>query len=210
MTDPDQHSPFPDAREDDDRLLRRAAGALQQVQPRATMAQIAREMGIAPAALYRRFPTKEALLRALAASFFEGLLRRCEEARELPADRQLEHFLRTAGLHLATSRRVLPYAFGEMSLPEQRRRVYAVIAELLTTAKQAGAVHPDVALADIGAVVWGLRGVIESVDGIAPDAWERHLDVALAGLRNPRLTFSRPPMDAGQLDDVIRRRRPAE
>ncbi|MFH8492300.1 TetR/AcrR family transcriptional regulator [Streptomyces longisporoflavus] len=193
----------PSGADDEPSLLQRVAQALQELHPQATMSQIAREAGVSPMVLYRRYPTKDALLLALAASFFDGLLHCAQEARALPAGQQLEYFLRTAGLHLATSRSVLPYAFGEMSLPEQRHQIYAAIADLLATAKKGSHVHPDIALADIGAIVWGMRGVIESAGALVPDAWERHLDIALAGLASRSLSFSRPPMDVEQLDAVI-------
>ncbi|MEV6552704.1 TetR/AcrR family transcriptional regulator [Streptomyces sp. NPDC051597] len=198
----------PGGADDEQQLLQQVAHALRELHPQASMAQIAREVGVAPTELYRRYPTKDALLLALATSFFDGLLRHAQEARALPAEQQLQYFLRTVGLHLATSRSVLPHAFGEMSLPEQRHRIYAIIADLLAGAKETGHVHPDTDVADIGAIIWGMRGVIEITGALAPDAWERHLDIALAGLTNPRLTFSGPPMDVNRLDQVISGRRP--
>ncbi|MFF4187671.1 TetR/AcrR family transcriptional regulator [Streptomyces sp. NPDC001691] len=190
---------------DEDRLLPDVARALQELHPNASMAQIARQVQVAPATMYLRHPTKDSLLQALATWFFDGLITLLDRALEEPPDRQLERFLRTAGVHLATSRSVLPHAFGEMARPEQRQLIYAKIAELLVTAKKAHAVHPDVALADIGAVVWSMRGVIETTAGLAPDAWQRHLDIVLAGLTNTRATFAHPPLSDAVLDEAIRR-----
>ncbi|GAA0592521.1 TetR/AcrR family transcriptional regulator [Streptomyces crystallinus] len=203
-----QDIPAPDGADDGEQLLQQVGRALRDLHPQASMAQIARAVGVSPTVLYRRYPTKDALLLALAAAFFDGLLQRAQEARALPAEQQLPYFLRTVGLHLATSRSVLPYAFREMSLPEQRHHIYAIITELLATAKAAGHVHPDTDVADIGAIVWAMRGIIDITGSLAPEAWERHLNIALAGLANPDLAFSRPPMDIDRLDAVISGKRP--
>ncbi|GGL93756.1 TetR family transcriptional regulator [Streptomyces fumigatiscleroticus] len=213
MTDhPDDPGNRPDARaqgpeDDDGELLRGVAAAMRRLGRHASMAHIARAAGLDPRDLYRRFPTPDALLRALASAYYDRLLAHAEQARQLPPERRLAYFLRTVGLHLATSHSILPQPFGELASPAQRERVYALTTELLATAREAGAVPDDVALADIATVIWGLRGVIATTDGVAPDTWERYLDIALAGLENPRLTFTRPPMDAEGLDAVIRKRR---
>lgn len=189
----------------EDKTLWDIATAMRKLGPLASMAQVAREAGLTPAALYQRFPTPDVLRSRLAEAFYDRLLSHAEQIPSLPVDQQLEHFLRTVGLHLALSHSVLPDAFGEMASPAQRERIYALTADLLEQGKQAGVVAADVALSDIAAAVWGLRGVIATADTLAPDAWERHLDVVVAGLRNPHITFSRPPLDAELLDRVIHR-----
>ncbi|AQS65780.1 TetR/AcrR family transcriptional regulator [Streptomyces pactum] len=193
------------AQADEAEVLWDVAAAMRQLGPGASMAQIAREAGLTPTALYSRYPTPDALHSRLAAAFHDRLLAHVQQVRGLPVDQQLERFLRTVGLHLALSHAVLPHQFGQMATLGQRERVYSLTAEMLSEGRQAGVVAPDVTLSDIAAVVWGLRGVIETTDTVAPDAWQRHLDVAVAGLQNPRLTFSRPPLDAEQLDRVVNR-----
>ncbi|MFD7710176.1 TetR/AcrR family transcriptional regulator [Streptomyces sp. NPDC059785] len=208
----DQDGPAgpPDARAQefavhDGQLLQRVAAAMRELGPGASMGQIARAAGLDPRDLYRRFPTPEALRQALAASFYDRLLAHIEQARQLPADQQMEYVLRTVGLHLAVSHRILPHRFGEIADAGQRERMYALIKELLATGMEAGTVTGEVTLSDVATVIWGMRGVIVAADGHAADAWERHIDIALAGLRNPRLTFTRPPLDDEALDAVISR-----
>ncbi|MEU3842718.1 TetR/AcrR family transcriptional regulator [Streptomyces sp. NPDC028635] len=189
----------------EDKTLWDIAAAMRTLGPQASMAQIAREAGLTPAALYQRFPTPDILRSRLAEAFYDRLLAHAEQIPGLPVEQRLERFLRTVGLHLALSHSVLPDAFGEMASPAQRERIYALTVDLLEQSRQAGVVAADVALSDIAAAVWGLRGVIATTDTLAPDAWERHLDVVVAGLRDPHITFSRPPLDAGLLDRVIHR-----
>ncbi|MFD4630937.1 TetR/AcrR family transcriptional regulator [Streptomyces sp. NPDC058284] len=191
----------------DERLLWAVASAMRELGPRATMAQLAREVGEEPAVLYRRFPTIDVLRESLAAAFYDRLFHHVQRAQNLPVDQQLEYFLRTVGLHLAASRGVLPDEFGQMASRPQRERVYALTADLLATAQQAGLVPETVSLSDLAAVIWALRGIIAMTETIEADAWERHLDLVLAGLKSEELTFTRPPMGAASLDAVINRRR---
>ncbi|GAA5207342.1 TetR/AcrR family transcriptional regulator [Streptomyces thinghirensis] len=189
----------------EEELLWAVAAAMQRLNRHASMAQIAREAGLSPAALYRRYPTPNVLRAGLATAFYDRLLAHTERLPGLPVEQRLTHFLRTVGLHLALSHAILPHQFGQMATAEQRERLYALVAELLEDGRQAGVLAPDVTLSDVAAAVWALRGIIETTDPIAPDAWERHLDVIVAGLQSPRLTFRRPPLDAEQLDRVIHR-----
>ncbi|MET9777608.1 TetR/AcrR family transcriptional regulator [Streptomyces sp. NPDC006367] len=189
----------------EEELLWTVAAAMRRLGPLASMAQIAREAGLSPAALYRRFPTPDLLRERLAEAFYERLLAHARQALSRPADQRLRHFLGAVGLHLALGHGVLPGTFGEMAAPGQREHLYALAADLLEQCKEEGVVSADVALSDLVGVVWGLRGVIAATDGIAPDAWERYLDVAVAGLRNPEVSFGRPPLGPELLDRVITR-----
>ncbi|MFD0318966.1 TetR/AcrR family transcriptional regulator [Streptomyces flavalbus] len=190
---------------DEEALLWTVAAAMRRLGPNASMAQIAREAGLAPAALYRRFPTPDLLHDRLAEAFSDRLLAHLQQTFSLPVERQLEHFLHTVGLHLALSHGVLPHQFGRMATADQRERLYEATSQLLERGRRAGVIAPDVALSDIATVIWGLRGIVATTDAIAPDAWERHLDIAVAGLRNPALTFTRPPLSTETLDRVIHR-----
>jgi hypothetical protein len=58
------------------------------------------------------------------------------------------------------------------------------VAELTTRARAAGTVHPDITVGDVLALVWAMRGLIQTAGDVAPDAWQRFLDIHLAGLRS--------------------------
>ncbi|MEU3252283.1 TetR/AcrR family transcriptional regulator [Streptomyces sp. NPDC006997] len=190
---------------DEESLLWTVAAAMRRLSPHASMAQIAREAGLTPAALFRRFPTPDLLHDRLAEAFYDRLLAHLQQTFSLPVERQLDHFLHTVGLHLALSHGVLPHPFGLMASPDQRERVYEATTRLLDQGRRAGVISPDVALSDIATVIWGLRGVVATTDTVAPGAWERLLDIAVAGLKNPALTFTRPPLSTEALDRVIHR-----
>jgi hypothetical protein len=67
----------------------------------------------------------------------------------------------------------------------------------------AGALNPDVTLGDVMAVIWAMRGLTETTGEIAPETWQRFLDIHLAGLRAPGPLSTSPSMSAGQLSQLM-------
>jgi hypothetical protein len=56
---------------------------------------------------------------------------------------------------------------------------------------------------------WSIRGVIETTRGAAPEAWRRHLDILIAGMRPAAGPLAHRPLTAAQLDEVIAKAQPA-
>jgi hypothetical protein len=52
-------------------------------------------------------------------------------------------------------------------------------------ASAAGAVHPGITDADVMALIWALRGLIQTAGEATSYSWQRFLDIHLAGLRTP-------------------------
>ncbi|MFD5778629.1 TetR/AcrR family transcriptional regulator [Streptomyces sp. NPDC126933] len=194
-----------DAAENRTRMLAAAARAFAEHGLAAGMEDIARLAGVGPATLYRRFPTKDLLVSELVAAFYDKLVVLADEASEQPPGTGLELFLRAVGRHIANSRGFLPRTWGECARPEQERRLRELTTGLLVEAQQAGLVNDQLTLTDVGMIVWGMRGVIETTGSIAPDAWQRHLDLVMAGLRAERVAFSQPPLNTRQMDRVVTR-----
>ncbi|MFF9815084.1 TetR family transcriptional regulator [Streptomyces sp. NPDC014006] len=65
---------------------------MRKLGSRASMAQIAREAGLTPAALYQRFPTPDVLRSRLAEAFYDRLLTHAEQSPSLPVDQLLSAF----------------------------------------------------------------------------------------------------------------------
>jgi AcrR family transcriptional regulator len=196
-----------DAAENRERILKAAAQAFAERGLAAGMEDIARLAGVGPATLYRRFPTKDALVAELLTAFYEKLLTLADEATRLPPGEGLDRFLRTVGWHIANSRGYLPRTWGELAGAERVRHLREVTTRLLTEAQQAGLVNEQLTLTDVAMVVWGMRGVVETTGPEAPDAWHRHLDLVMAGLRAERISFSQPPLDTAEVDRMTTRRR---
>ena len=52
-----------------------------------------------------------------------------------------------------------------------------------TSRSQAGTVDPGITAADVMALVWALRGLVQAPGEVTPQGWQRFLDIHLAGLR---------------------------
>jgi AcrR family transcriptional regulator len=148
----------------------------------ANLDDVARAAGISPATLYRHFPTKDHLVRAVLDGFYRRLVAISEEALAAPPEAGLEEFLITAGHEIAAHRGLASHLWGDLApagvLAELRDRTRC----LLERAQQAQAVAENVTVDDVADAVRAMRGIIE-VNG---SAWRRHLDYVLIGFREGR------------------------
>jgi hypothetical protein len=55
------------------------------------------------------------------------------------------------------------------------------------------------------ALVWDMRGLVQATGEVAPGAWQRFLDIHLAGLRAAGPLSSTPPLSSRQLAKLARR-----
>jgi len=152
----------------------------------AQMDDVARRAKVGIGTVYRHFPTKEALLAALAEDRFEqiagfatealdvadpweafaGCLRRCAEMNA--SDRALSQMLMER-----------PDAMRNAALANQELQV--AMATLIARAKAAGALRSDFELHDVGLVTCAISSV--GAKGWVGPAWERMLALVLDGLR---------------------------
>jgi AcrR family transcriptional regulator len=150
--------------------------------------QIAREAGVGVGTVYRHFPTKEALLKALAEDKFQGLAQAAREGLEIddPWD-GFVHLMTYAARRLADDR-----GLGEAM--DQRPEICGaaataaglpdLTAELVDRAKAAGVLRGDITSDDIPSLICGLgRAVRAGAEGAPSMSWERYLEIILTGLR---------------------------
>ena len=141
---------------------------------------IAQRAGVGIGTLYRRFPTKDALIDYLVDELLADMTERAALARGVPGGNGLEHYVRQLADQLSAHRGCLPRVWNDdRDHSELRRR----ISLLLRDAKTAGVIRADVTREDITAIVWSLRGVIESAGNDAARCCQRHLDYVFAGMR---------------------------
>jgi AcrR family transcriptional regulator len=172
-----------DAEQNRQRLLDAAADVFAEHGLEASVEEIARVAGVGMGTLYRRFPTKDALISALVHDVLSTMLRIAQEGTERPDGTGLEYFLEAASAYQAAHRGCLPRLWNaglEDDLVQQVRRLIDVI---LADAKRHGKVRADVTGTDVTIALWAVRGIIETTQGHAPEAWQRHLDIFIAGLR---------------------------
>lgn len=192
-----------DAAENRELLLTAAAQVFAEQGLGACVEEIARAAGVGVGTLYRRFPTKDALIAELVQDVLERMSALADQATTLPDGRGLEHYLEASSAYQAEHRGCLPKLWNTPADNEAVVRVRQTIATLLAEAKRHGRVREDVTATDLTVVAWSVRGVIETTRDVAPDAWRRHLAILLAGLRPAPDPLGHRPMTRAQVDQVL-------
>ncbi|WP_329171851.1 TetR/AcrR family transcriptional regulator [Streptomyces sp. NBC_01477] len=158
----------------------------------ASMELIASRAGVGVGTVYRRFPNKEALVDEIAGLMLSELTEVARRSLALPDGSGLEAFLRVIGRSLSKHR-----GYADKLVGHSKTACVEVlrdrITELLVQAQKSGRVAPGVELGDIMALIWGLRGIVETSGAVVPDAWQRQLDIQLAGLRSVAVPQDGPP-----------------
>lgn len=151
--------------------------------------EIAREAGVGIGTLYRRFPERDTLIRAVAYEGFRRLANLAEAAlREEPdAWHALGRFLhgctqmRLGALQSAVEPRLHDEIRGAPELREVRRELADLIEQMTAGAQAEGAMRPDITADDVG--------LLMTVQIYAPPrvpstlATRRVVDIMLEGLR---------------------------
>jgi AcrR family transcriptional regulator len=157
-----------------------ASGATAQVD------DVARGAGVGIGTVYRHFPTKEALLGAVAAELFGELADDAEAvlAAEPPGEALFTFIRRSA--QKQSEHRALSDVFFEMpelkaGAANELERLIRGDEALVAAAKRAGTLRRDFETTDIPLIMCA----VGRVQAFADDAtlWQRHLDFVLAGLR---------------------------
>lgn len=146
-----------DAAANRDRLLAAAAAAIRREGAGVPLATIAADAGVGVGTLYRRYPSREALLSALTRRSFQMVLdaaQRAVDSRGAAID-SLRSFIDQTIEH--GSELVLPLHGGPVPLdPEAvalRTRVHDNLEEILRHGRQDGTIRPDVTAFEI--IVFG-------------------------------------------------------
>jgi AcrR family transcriptional regulator len=147
------------------------------------MDDIAARAGVGVGTVYRHFPTKDALFDALSGERWRELAEAARPAFDVddPWEALTGFLWRCAYLHrdnrawgqLAAA---APLGFGR----EEQQELLRVTGELVERAKAAGSVRGDLTAQDIGMLMCGTCGVMQTT---GDDRWERFFALALEGLR---------------------------
>lgn len=192
-----------DAAENRRRLLDAAREVFADHGPDAGVEEIAHAAGVGVGTLYRRFPTKDALMAELVNEFMEQVLALARDARTVPGGHGLERFVHALGEVQSANRGCLARIWSDESSAALRRQYRVLIAELLEDATTHGTIRADAAVTDLDLLFWALRGIIETTGAHAPEAWRRHAAIHLAGLRPTAGDLALPPVG----EDVVARSR---
>jgi AcrR family transcriptional regulator len=190
-----------DAAENRDRLLAAAAEVFDAHGLDASVADIARSAGVGMGTLYRRFPTKDALIDALVHDVLDATIRMARDAGDAPGGTGLEQFLEAASAFQAEHPGCLPRLWNTDH--HMVRTARSLIAGLLSDAQRHGRIRDEVTSTDITMVMFSVRGILAATRPHAPDAWRRHLEFLIAGMRHAPEALTHPPLSQTCLDRIL-------
>lgn len=181
-----------DARRNRDQLMAAAKAVFAELGPDVPMEEIARRAGVGVGTLYRRFPDRDTLIRAVARENYGAVLddARAATAEEPTAWAALVRLMaRSRDLRLSVRLAVLsPPAWAAIRDDPQTQQfrdgIMAVFDDLVRGAQAEGVLRTDVGPGDVAALVsLLLRRVPTDNDDMAELILERALVLILDGLR---------------------------
>ncbi len=181
VTGPPERPLRADARRNRERILRAARAVFADKGREAQIDDVARKAKVGVGTVYRHFPTKDALLEALAVEQFERITAWAREAlAEEDAWAAFEAMI-WRGAELQASDRALMEAVADhkFNVARNSHELHACTDELLARARADGVVRADATSEDVRLMMCGL-GTIMQMDS---ERWRRYLELMLDGLR---------------------------
>jgi AcrR family transcriptional regulator len=177
-----------DARDNRERILEVARAAFGADGLGVPMREIARRAGVGPATLYRRFPTKEALITE---AFAEQMALCTAIVEDGLADPDPWHGFcrmieRIAELHVHNQGFTAAFlaAFPDaIDFAAERERAMRAVGELARRAKAAGRLRPDFVLADLILMLQAYSGIRADTPAEALAAVRRFAALQIEGFR---------------------------
>lgn len=203
-----------DAAANRERILRAAVEVFSTSGLDAGIDEVARRAGVGVGTVYRRFPTKEALVEEIVADLLRGMVDVAQRASHAAPEDGFAEFLRGAGELQARHAGCLWQLWSSGQQNEEiLAEMRSVVHRLLLRAQESGAIRADLVYEDVGMLLWQLAGVVESVREVDPQLWRRALEIMLLGITpgaqaaHQPPTLTQPPLYPGGLDEVARQAR---
>lgn len=199
-----------DAARNRDKLIDAAQSVFAEQGLDVSLDVVADRARVGIATLYRRFPTRDALIAAAFEDRMAEYVRAAEEALE-DSDPWtgfagfVEHICEmqaTDGGVGGVFTRTLPAA---PVLEEQRERGYAFVVRLIERAKLAGRLRADVTPEDLPLLLMANAGVVEAMGETAPVASRRFVGLMLEAFRADGASAIAPPVDPRDMYRALRR-----
>lgn len=198
-----------DARENRERILSAAIKVLASLGVDAQMSDIAQEAGVGVATLYRNFPNKEDLVKALVLERITRMAHGAEAAAHAPdAWEGLVGMIRWITDRQLDDRMLAQFVSGRVAvsadLLEQRDRVYRMLERVVKRAQKEGKLRTDVNASDIRMVMVSVANLSTGDSPLARRLVHRYLAITLDGLRAPgQSKLPGPPVSIGQSDQAL-------
>jgi AcrR family transcriptional regulator len=185
-----------DARRNRQRVLEAARATFAEQGRDAQMDDVAGRAQVGVGTVYRHFPTKEALLEALALEAFEKLAAVATGAVGDPTGWGGLQRTLWAGAELLAGDRALSEVLAAIPGPilagvETERELNTAMTALIERAKAEGGLRADLVLDDIVMLMCGIGAATRKTHA-CPDAWRRHLAIVIDGIRASGATGALP------------------
>ncbi len=200
-----------DARENRERILEAAQRAFAELGTDASVEEIACRAGVGIGTLYRRFPTKDALIDAVFESHLDRIAAAAEQALEEPDawEALLGYLAFVVGLQAADrgfSEIVGANLPNEELLRRARRRLRPLVQRLIVQAQESGELRADVVYEDVSVLLWTTGRVVGATRDVAPEFWQRYLALTVDGLRARNASeLPQPPLTPAKHRAAMRR-----
>lgn len=190
-------------------VLEAAADAFAEHGLDVGMAEIARRAGVGNATVFRRFPTKDALIEAIVEEKIDELLAEAERAAavEDPWDALVGLLQATAtlqardhGFFQATEEFVLRHP----EILRRHRPIIEAFEPLVARAQDAGVLRDDVTTLDLLGLVKGSVACLPPSRDLRDDGWRRYLSILLDALRPEAATpLPVPPLTFEEVEAAL-------
>jgi AcrR family transcriptional regulator len=206
-----------DAQQNRERILAAARPLFAECGLAATLDDVARRAGLGVGTVYRRFPSRDALVEALFEERILEMVRLVDEALALEDPWEalvtcLERLIAMQASDRGLKEAVLGTGAGRERVARVREQMYPRVMELLSRAQRAGVVRGDLDPGDLPMLQLMVTMIAEVSGPERPDLWRRYLAIVLDGIRGPRVARQQlHPAAVGfdRLDEVMCHYRPA-
>ena len=192
-------------------ILEAARGAFAELGIDASVEEIASRAGVGMGTLYRRFPTKDALIDAVFEDHLDRIAAAAEQALEATMPGRGCSTTSPTSSSLQAADRGLSEIVGanlrtEQLLGRARTRLRPLVQRLIIRAQEAGELRADVVYEDISVLLWTTGRVVDATRDIAPEFWQRYLALTVDGLRAQAASpLPQPPLTPARHREAMRR-----
>ena len=181
-----------DAARNASRIIASAQRVFASAGPEVAMEDIAADAGVGVATVYRRFPTKEALLRVVLDRRFDEVVGAALESAQHEADARdaMRAALRGAVSFIAGDPNTMAAAMssGLMTM-DLAYRFFEPVAAIVRRGQDDGVFRDDLVTEDVPPIVLMLVGTLPSFEA-GSDGWHRYLDLIIDMLTADRSRLS--------------------
>jgi AcrR family transcriptional regulator len=191
-----------DAEANLDRMVEAAEAVFAEAGLDASIELVAQRAGVGLGTVYRRFANKDALIAELVRRLLVELIAVGERHLDDPDGSGLFGYLHEAAALLAARRGSAGRLWTEPTTTGLLTRSQLMQWRLVEAAKDHQQVRDDLTKEDMAVVLWSVCGILTVTQGRPINAWERHLELLIGGLRDRGLDIRTPALTPAQLSSV--------